>query len=826
MNGMAETTADVVIRAEAHFDKAIAELQKAKKEIHEAGQSMGGSSGITANSKKTENALTSLGNRATETGKKIKKAMKTDAALAFAAAGAAALNFAKQCTMAAVESEAAWARFGANARDSGVDWNNEQNKIKDWASTYSANMGYTVGDTRDAMNTMMNYGMSFQFAKDHMESISAVAAKSGRTEAEAAEMVVQAMAGRGTQLKKLTGLEIKNYKAKDGSIDRERLMQDLYKDGASALQAYQGTTQAAVNKMEGQWMRLKVQLGTAMIPILNVLGNVIGKIADWFDSLKPHEQQFIAAIIVIGGIVGVIIGAVGLLGTALIGIGAIFSFVGISAAAAFWPILIVILAVLLAVKIWLMYGDQIQAAWGNAMNYLTTAFNNVKAAILGFVNDVQTQFGRLMDWFGTLFTNPQEAIKQAFQTIEDLFRGELGVIGDIIMANPFIRIWVTIITMLVELFRQITGIYSPGIMAQLMGEEMGHIGEAIWNGITGIVGAITGLAMAIVNGFINLVTGIYTYFVNLYTRLRTYVQQMLTTVVSTFMQIRQRIISTVQSIPQRVALYFTLMVQYVRTRLNLARQIVTQLWNNIRTTIVNRVQNIVNRVSSFFGRIPGIIRQKLTDAVNSARDKAQEIFDNIINKIKEIPEKIGEELGKIPEKIQKALGDAAAAASSGAAGIASAFLSGLRIASPGIIQRSTASEFGSLPGIILEQGLLAARNSGDAALGIAREWDRNMPKELSSPSIALPEMRGLSMNIQDYSRLPQVQLGLDNQTIQRSLQLQSNGVMPGYNTSNIDNRRSVETVNNLHVDTMKFDCTDLTEAQTRQLAYKILQVFK
>jgi hypothetical protein len=148
---------------------------------------------------------TNVGSRISGMGRTIQTRLGGQTAMAFAAAGAAALSFSKQCISAAMSSESAWSRYGALVNSSGGNWQAQQKEVKSWAREVSNSYGYAVSDTREASAALMQAGNSFDFVKNNMASVSALAARTGTTQTEAANMITMALNGRANALRKATG---------------------------------------------------------------------------------------------------------------------------------------------------------------------------------------------------------------------------------------------------------------------------------------------------------------------------------------------------------------------------------------------------------------------------------------------------------------------------------------------------------------------------------------------------------------------------------------------------------------------------------------------
>ena len=389
----------------------------------------------TSSGEKTGSAWQRAGGRISQAGKTIKKSLKTDAALAFAAVGSAALGFAKQCISAAIQSESAWTRFGALVNQNGGNWEKQKNDVKGWARTFSNEVGYAVSDTREASMTLMQMGLQSKDLGVAMKGVAGLAARAGITEAEASKVVASAMAGRAGQLKKLTGLSIDNYKASNGQVDTLRLLTDLYKQNEEALRKHGETTEAQLTRLDNSWGMLKTQIGQALMPVLRLLADVLGVVVDAFTKMPDGVKTIIGVFLLVGGAVGVVIGALGMLAPGLIAIGELIGGMAGAVALLTNPITIAI-AVILALVVVLDYlynnNEQVRNAMQGFASWLESGFASVWQAL-------QPVFQGLGRWIGEVGQSIYNMLVPAFQNVVQFCQPLLSVLGD--LWNAFGQLW-------------------------------------------------------------------------------------------------------------------------------------------------------------------------------------------------------------------------------------------------------------------------------------------------------------------------------------------------------------------------------------------------
>ena len=317
---------DVVITVSAEIQKILDDFKNLEKNIKSVQSSLNNQTQPAVDT--TAGKITQMGNKVKGAGEKIKSAIGTETALAFTAAGAAATSFAKQCIDSAIKSESAWNRFGSLVQNSGGQWDGQEKAVKGMVKSHSQQYGFLVSDTRDAGQALMQFGVQYKDLGTALDGVAGVAARTGMTQAEASNMVISALNGRAMQLKKMTGLDIENYRNQDGTIDQMRLLTDLYEQNKGALDKYGNSTEAQINRMTNSWNSFKTSIGQALMPVVKVIADVIGGIADWFSKLDGTSQTIIATLLALGAAVGVVIGALGLIAPVLINVGQLISALG------------------------------------------------------------------------------------------------------------------------------------------------------------------------------------------------------------------------------------------------------------------------------------------------------------------------------------------------------------------------------------------------------------------------------------------------------------------------------------------------------------------
>jgi hypothetical protein len=621
---------------------------------------------ITVFGKQLQGNLKSAGASVTKFGANIKQKLGTEAGLAFAAAGAAALSFSKQCIDAAVQSEAAWSRYGGLVNSAGGNWQQQSKEVKQWARDVSNSYGYAVSDTREASATLMQAGNSFDFVKNNMQSVAALAARTGTTQTEAAQMITSALNGKAMALRKATGLEIENYRAADGSIDKQRLMNDILNQNTDALKAHGETTEAMIARLQNSWGALKTSLGQALLPVLQMIVPAIQWVVDAFNKLPGPVKPVISVILLIGGVVGVVLGALAMLAPAIMAFGTMISAIasagGVIAAlggmvttlsAAFpllagavsffvstlLPIIAVVAAVVAAFI--LLYEVGKKLGWWNDLGGMFKKFGEtlswVGGQIMGFLEwcgrlftDFPAAMQQLQDFLGSidimgiiraLFdASPLGAIMNAFgvKLSDALFGlGEWvynglqsalsdipGTIGRIIDATPVGQIANSLGIKLSDALRNVP---------KLLADSLKGIKDSILGALTGLGDGVDGggLSSGIMAVIMPIPTMIRKVFSEIWPQARQVLVNTWNNIVQGFQSIGGRIWTALTGIPGRVAAAFERVKQVFQQKLGEIRTKASQLMARIRSTIIDPILGIPAWIAFHLERLKLIFQQKL-----------------------------------------------------------------------------------------------------------------------------------------------------------------------------------------------------------------------
>ena len=198
-------------------------------------------------------------------------ALKTAVGGAVTAMSASMLSYAKSAVDSAITAENEWNKFSNAVQNSGGNWDEQSDEIKSWVKEYSNSMGRSVADTRAAMTTYMNMGMTFTESQKAMEATSNYAAQMGMSQEAAAGQLQKAFMGNGKALKSL-GLDIKNYKDETtGAIDKQKLMRDIMDRTKGSAEKYADSTSGKFQRLNNVMAGLKTDFGAAILDAITPL---------------------------------------------------------------------------------------------------------------------------------------------------------------------------------------------------------------------------------------------------------------------------------------------------------------------------------------------------------------------------------------------------------------------------------------------------------------------------------------------------------------------------------------------------------------------------
>lgn len=205
-----------------------------------------------------------------------------------------------QAVESASAAEQGWLKFGNALDNTGGNWAAQEESIKSWIKTYSNNMGRGVADTRTAMTTFLNMGMSLDETQHTMDAVSNYAAQFGMSQSEASKNIQMAFMGAGRAVKKL-GLDIKDFKDEAGNVDKEKLLQAIMEKTSGAAGKYADSYEARVQRMNNAINSLRTDFGKE---IINTIEPLIPIVQQAFQAFSSLPQPVKSAVLGFAGLAG------------------------------------------------------------------------------------------------------------------------------------------------------------------------------------------------------------------------------------------------------------------------------------------------------------------------------------------------------------------------------------------------------------------------------------------------------------------------------------------------------------------------------------------
>ena len=674
-------------------------------------------------------------------------ALKTAVGGAMTIASAAMLSYAKSAVDAAVTAEQGWLRFGTAVNNNGGNWDKQSTEIKKWVKDYSNSMGRSVADTRSAMSTFMQMGMSVDDAKKSMSATSNMAAYLGMSQEEAAGQLQKAFMGAGKGIKQL-GLDIKNYKDEStGAIDKQRLLADVMKRTGGAADKYADSTVGKFQTMNNVLDSLKTDFGTAIIDAITPLIPVVQGFLNVINGLPGPVKTVGFAAIALGAGIGIIAGP-------LMSVIGLFKMMGVTL-----PILtgesglltgaltqLGLATGILSAEEVTLTAEEIAAAAAHASNGValaaesaaaqgaTTSFTLlsvaewsalwpillIAAAIAGVIIVIE-QIGEALGWW-TSFGTMIDAIRAGVERLWNAFINSSQVQGVIAaIQGAFSALW----NFLQPVFSWLAAAWNNLFQSDGAGSGGPDVIGAIINAF-GTLGNIASQVFNIIRAGFQAVAYVVA---PLY--------QGLSQIIGVFGQLMDgsiswedaflTVISTIGTALGNFGMRIGQIAVQIGMRLfggiiNQAKQIPVTLWNlllqtigritafgvnavvraraagrQILTGIINYIRQIPARAGAYIMQLPGRISAAAGAAVAAAVSLASQLVTAVVNGVKGVANAVFNEFINIGSRIRDAVSSAVSAATSFGSDIKDAVLNALGIHSPGIIQMKIAGEFKDIP---------------------------------------------------------------------------------------------------------------------------------
>lgn len=706
-------------------------------------------------------------------------ALKTAVGGAVTAMSASMLGYAKSAVDSAMTAEKEWARFGNAVDKTGGNWDQQSDEIRSWVKEYSNSMGRSVADTRAAMTTYLNAGMSLQESQDTMKATSNVAAAMSITQEQAANKLQKAFMGNGKALKDL-GLDIKNYKDEStGAIDKQKMLNDILSRTGGAAEKYADTNAAKFQRLNNVLAGLKTDFGAALMDAITPLIPVVQGFLNVINGLPGPVKSVGFAAIALGAGIGIIagpltsvIGLMEMMGITLPTIGGLLGTVGaetgaltaeqiaLAASQAGLTAEEVMAAAAHSGNMAALMGEG-AAATGASGGFLTLAAAELAAlwpilaiaAAVAAVIVVIEQIGEALGWW-TDFSTMLDAIKDGVMRLWDAFVNSPQVQGTLAaIQGAFQALWGA----LQPIFQWLTDAWNnlfksegagsggPDVVGQLINlfGQLGSIAGDVVNTVVRFgqevftaLSPIVGLVSNIINAFSGMLSGQISIEQGVMTILSS-IARIYVTIGNLVLQIGQRILTGIANalrpLPGRIWQFLSQAALRLLIFGNVAVARARAAGMRILNGIVNYIRQLPGRVGSYMMQVPGRIASAAGAAVGAAASLASQVVSAVTSGIMGVADAVYNEFINIGSKINDAVSGAVSAAANFGSQIKDAVLNALHIASPGIIQRKIAIEFADIPGRIGE--------SSRYVYNAAKDYAGNILNGFNAPQIPLATVR-------------------------------------------------------------------------------------
>ena len=737
----------------------------------------------------------------TATTKKLSSSMsgvKLAAGVALSAASAYVVSFAKDSVNAAMDSQKEWARFGGAVDSTGGHWATQSASIKNWVSSFSNSMGMATGDTRNAATSLMNYGMSWKETQNSMGAVAGLAAKTGSTEEASSKMIISALNGRGMALEKATGLQIENYKAADGSIDRARLLRDITNNTKPAIDAFKNTDTAKMQQLDNILKSLKVQFGTALLGAIKPLIPVVSSLLNAFNSLPGPVKSGIFVLAGLAGVLGMVAGPI-------MSIVSLFDMMGVSVGSlsGIYATLTGIFTSNTAAVAGLTEAEIAEAA---AHANTVVAVEAEEVGLTGLIS------AKLADAAATVRSAAEKAGHAvASFLLGDAYAAEAAgaegasvatlLLDAALDANPLVWVAAAVILLAAGLYLLYTHCKPVRDALNSFGSALQKLGAGLGSGI---ISGLTNLG----HSFLNFVTGvesalmqlpgkIWQWLTQAGTKLTQWNNQIKPIVKQIGINILNGIINGVKALPARIWQWFLQTNNRINQFRNQAVQLALNAGRGILQGVISFVTQLPGRLASFFTNAVGRIASFAGQALSNAGQVGNAAVTGVITYVSQIPQKVYNEFVKIGQKIHDSVASAVSAAANFGNDIKDAVLNALGIHSPGIILTSIGKEFMSIAGRILQH-----RSS---AMSAAESFSKGIVDGFGEPELSIGTKLKNNLN------------GLNASTSLTATKARVNGSNAALQSYNGAANNNHKTDIHIHEGALQVNANDMNQQQCKQI---------
>ena len=249
---------------------------------------------------------TQVGRATSEMGSGISKGLGL-AQIGWAAAGAAAVGFAKQSVDAAMQAEEAQAHLADTYARFPALHDVSLKALNDLADATLKKTRYDDEAARAAEGMLAQYHLTGSQIMELLPLVEDFAAKTGKDLPAAAQAVGKALLG---QTRGLVAVGIKYKSTGDAATDYANIVRLLHEQVGGAAAADLDTTAGRLEQLKNQYGELKEKLGTALLPLIQQLAPVLITILEvlakafegWGKAMKWASEQGTLIRTIFGGL--------------------------------------------------------------------------------------------------------------------------------------------------------------------------------------------------------------------------------------------------------------------------------------------------------------------------------------------------------------------------------------------------------------------------------------------------------------------------------------------------------------------------------------------
>jgi len=181
----------------------------------------------------------------------------------------------QDCFKSATQSEEVWMRLAATVERSGTSWESVRGQVEAFALSAEKMSRFSDEQVAQAMKTLMDHGMKLDEAMKAMTQTMDLAAAKQVSLSEAANAVGKAYIGMERPLRSMgVILDESVPKGKEFAASMEMISQKFGGAAQADVESYAGKQQQVANAMDN----LKEKIGSALIPVMNSLQEMWGKV--------------------------------------------------------------------------------------------------------------------------------------------------------------------------------------------------------------------------------------------------------------------------------------------------------------------------------------------------------------------------------------------------------------------------------------------------------------------------------------------------------------------------------------------------------------------